>query len=82
MQVNRTRMLRVRTVAAMFDVSVATIYRAIESGKLRALRIGSGKGAVRVPEHEVHAYAQACLTAAHSTPVDAAVGDADGGAQG
>lgn len=60
MQVNRTRLLRVRAVAEMFDVSVATIYRAIESGQLEALRIGSGKGAIRIPEHAVHAYARAC----------------------
>lgn len=32
MQVNGTRMLRVKTVAAMYDVSPATIYRAIEAG--------------------------------------------------
>jgi excisionase family DNA binding protein len=64
MQVNGTRMFRVKAVAELFDVSVATIYRAIESGKLDALRIGAGKGAIRVPEYAVKAYQEACAAAA------------------
>ena len=46
MQIDRTRMYRVKAVADMADVSVFTVYRAIESGGLEALRIGT---AVRVP---------------------------------
>jgi excisionase family DNA binding protein len=58
-------MLRVKAVAELFDVSVATIYRAIEAGRLDALKIGSGKGAIRVPEHSVRAYMEECSEAAH-----------------
>jgi len=57
----RTRMFRVRAVAEMYDVSVSTIYRAIESGQLDALRIGTGKGAIRIPESALSAFEQACL---------------------
>src|SRR3954465_8616963 len=46
MQIDRTRMYRVKAVAEMGDVSVSTVYRAIESGMLDALRIGT---AVLVP---------------------------------
>ncbi|WP_229373277.1 helix-turn-helix transcriptional regulator [Umezawaea beigongshangensis] len=64
MQVNGTRMHRVKAVAEMLDVSVATIYRAIESGALRALKIGTGKGALRVPEDAIGEYIKACQEAA------------------
>ncbi|WP_255410245.1 AlpA family transcriptional regulator [Amycolatopsis sp. CA-128772] len=64
MQVERTRLYRVRTVAEGFDVSVATIYRAVESGALRAIRLGTGKGAVRIPGAAIEDYLAACESAA------------------
>ncbi len=60
MQVEGTRMYRVRDVAEHFDVSVATIYRAIESGQLDALKLGTGKGTLRVTGAALAIYAQAC----------------------
>jgi excisionase family DNA binding protein len=57
MQVEDTRMYRVGEVAEHFNVSASTIYRAIESGLLDALRLGS---AVRVPGWAVLAYTEAC----------------------
>ncbi|MGH3772829.1 MAG: helix-turn-helix domain-containing protein [Pseudonocardiaceae bacterium] len=65
MQVERTRVYRVRDVAGHFDVSVATIYRAIESGRLRALKLGTGTGTLRVTGAAVLAYAEACVQAAY-----------------
>jgi excisionase family DNA binding protein len=62
MQVNGTRMLRVRAVAEMFDVSVSTIYRAIESGQLVSLKIGTGKGAIRVPQEALEAFVAVCTS--------------------
>lgn len=59
-----TRMYRVKAVAEMLDVSVATIYRAIESGALRALKVGTGKGALRIPADAIHEYLTACQQAA------------------
>jgi excisionase family DNA binding protein len=64
MQVDGTRMYRVKAVAEMLDVSVATIYRAIESGALRALKIGTGKGALRVQSDAIADYVKACQQAA------------------
>ncbi|MEV0066672.1 helix-turn-helix domain-containing protein [Amycolatopsis sp. NPDC050768] len=64
MQVERTRLYRVKTVAESFDVSVATIYRAVESGALRAIRLGTGKGAVRIPGAAIENYLAACESAA------------------
>jgi len=60
MQVEATRMYRVREVAGHFEVSVATIYRAIESGQLAALKLSEGTGTLRVPGSAVLAYAAAC----------------------
>jgi excisionase family DNA binding protein len=64
MQVERTRLYRVRDVAEHFDVSVATIYRAIESGQLTALKLGTGTGTFRVTGAAVVAYSEACVRAA------------------
>ncbi|GAA1347830.1 helix-turn-helix domain-containing protein [Saccharothrix algeriensis] len=61
------RMHRVKAVAEMLDVSVATIYRAIESGALRALKVGTGKGALRIPEDAIADYVQACQEAASTS---------------
>jgi excisionase family DNA binding protein len=62
---NATRLYRVRAVAEMFDVSVSTIYRAIEAGQLEALRLGRGKGAVRVPASALEAFSDTCAQAAN-----------------
>lgn len=58
-------MYRVRDVAEHFDVSVATIYRAIESGQLKALKLGTGTGTFRVSGAAVLGYAEACVRAAY-----------------
>jgi len=61
MQVKGTRrMFRVKDVAGMYDVSVSTIYRAIEAGHLDAYRIGTGKGAIRIPEHALVVFEEEC----------------------
>ena len=69
------RVLRVKTVAEMLDVSVATIYRAIESGALPALKVGTGKGAFRIPAAAVPEYLRNCEKAAQQTPAPLAGGE-------
>ncbi len=66
MQVNGTRMLRVKAVAEMYDVSAATIYRAIEAGQLTALKLGIGR-ALRIPETALRAYEEARQVSARET---------------
>jgi excisionase family DNA binding protein len=63
MRFELTRMYQVKAVAEHFGVSVATIYRAIESGQLAALKLGTGKGTLRVPGSAVADYAEACAEA-------------------
>ena len=60
MQERTARVYRVKAVAEMFDVSVATIYRAIEGGQLHALKLGTGRGTIRVPQSALEAFANAC----------------------
>ncbi len=76
MHVEGTRLYRVRDVAEHFDVSVATIYRAIESGQLKALKLGTGTGTFRVSGAAVLAYAEACVRAAYQAwfPADGSTG--------
>lgn len=69
------RMYRVKVVAEALDVSLATIYRAIESGRLDALKLGTGKGTLRIPGYAANAYVSSCtgsarqpLPAEHDSP--------------
>jgi len=50
------RPYRVADVAALLDVHPSTIYRDIAAGRLRALRVGSRKGAVRILPDDLKAY--------------------------
>lgn len=60
MQERTPRVYRVKAVAEMFDVSAATIYRAIEAGQLKALKLGTGRGTFRVPQAALEAFARTC----------------------
>lgn len=77
MRVEDDRLFRVNVIADLLDVHRATIYRAIDSGALGALKIGTGKGAVRVPGHAVNAYLAKCAEAARTPPDAADVQSAD-----
>ncbi|MEU4801055.1 helix-turn-helix domain-containing protein [Actinosynnema sp. NPDC023587] len=63
MQDKGTRMFRVKAVADMFDVHPATIYRAIKSGDLDALKVG---GSIRITEDALRVFRKACAQAAYS----------------
>jgi excisionase family DNA binding protein len=64
MQVEGTPVYRARDVAAMLDVDVSTIYRAIRTGELTAYRVGK---LLRIPASAIDAYLQ--RPAAASTTV-------------
>lgn len=54
--------VRVRDVAERMDVHRSTIYRAIKDGHLVALRVGSGRGVLRITAESFDAYLGACST--------------------
>jgi excisionase family DNA binding protein len=58
----RTKPYRVAEVAEAFDVDENTVYRDIRAGRLRALRIGKGRGTLRIPVDAFNEYAVAALT--------------------
>lgn len=62
---------RVAQVAAALDVHPSTIYRDIEAGKLRALRVGTGRGALRIPQAAFDEYLALLETEASATPAEA-----------
>lgn len=42
--------LSVREYAATFGVSIATVYAMCATGKLAHVRLGTGRGTIRIPE--------------------------------
>ncbi|GAB3546213.1 hypothetical protein J2S53_002822 [Actinopolyspora lacussalsi] len=58
-------MSRVEAVTERFDVSVHTTCRATDSGDLRTLRIGTGKGTSGSPESTLATYEDPCEQATH-----------------
>jgi excisionase family DNA binding protein len=63
MQEQGTRFYRVKAVAERYDVSPATIYRAIQAGELDALKIG---GTLRIPDYALSAFESAGYEAAYA----------------
>ena len=55
-EAERTKPYRVAEVAALLDVHPVTVYRDIEAGRLKALRVGSGKGALRILPEALRSY--------------------------
>lgn len=61
---------RVKEVARILGVSLATVYEEIATGRLPALAIGEGSGAKRVEHADLMAYKQRCrLRAVRITPI-------------
>ncbi|WP_246869070.1 helix-turn-helix domain-containing protein [Saccharopolyspora sp. ASAGF58] len=79
MQVNGTaaRMFRVKAVAQMLDVHVSTVYRLADSGRLHSVRVGFGKGGLRIPADSLNAY----LKSLGMAPVETPVTDGDSAAE-
>ncbi|MGH4020949.1 MAG: helix-turn-helix domain-containing protein [Pseudonocardiaceae bacterium] len=71
MQVEGTRVYRVKAVAEMLDVSAATIYRAVQAGELDAYKLGRGKGAaLRIPADSLAIWLDGCGEAAYEAYVE------------
>ena len=67
MQVEDTRMYRVKDVAALVDVDASTIHRAIRAGELDAYKVG--RGALRIPGEALTKYLDRCAQAARDGEV-------------
>lgn len=47
-QAHNSQPLRVKDIASALQVDRATVYREIQSGRLPAYRVGTGRGTIRV----------------------------------
>jgi excisionase family DNA binding protein len=63
---NVDKLYRVGVVAQMYEVSPATIYRAIKAGALEALKIGRS---VRIPERALARFEIGCAEAARDIDI-------------
>jgi excisionase family DNA binding protein len=52
--------MTVRQAAARLEVSAATIYGLVASGKLMHYRIGNGRGVLRIPNDAIEEYLARC----------------------
>jgi len=71
---------RVAEVAARFEVDETTIYRQIKAGRLKAIRIGTGRGTVRVTAAALAEYEESITAAAVESAgltVDSPLGPVD-----
>ena len=48
--------MTVRQAAARLEVSQATVYSLVAAGKLRCVRVGLGRGAIRITEEHMVEY--------------------------
>ena len=49
-------MYRVRELAALLDVDRNVIYRDVAAGRITAIRVGKGRGTIRIPERALREY--------------------------
>jgi excisionase family DNA binding protein len=63
--------VRVKEVAARLEVSSATVYGLIAAGKLRCVRVGLGRGAIRILDEHIAEYLQKAEPGAKQPPVPA-----------
>jgi excisionase family DNA binding protein len=54
--------MRVKEAADRLDVSIATVYALVASGRLRCHRIGIGRGAIRISEEQLTDYLKESLS--------------------
>ena len=59
-------MMTVPEVATRLRIAVSTVYALVEAGKLGAFRIGPHDGAIRVSDHQLQTYLDACCSLPHS----------------
>lgn len=62
------KLYKVYDVAALFQVSERTVYNWIEWGYLKAIKIGEGRGTIRIPEEAIREFIQNNQTIIESLP--------------
>jgi excisionase family DNA binding protein len=60
--------MTVRDAAKRLEISAATVYAMVASGRLRCYRVGNGRGAIRISEEHMAAYLEGAETAPEAIP--------------
>lgn len=60
--------MTVKQAAEKLEVSSATVYSLVASGKLQCYRIGNGRGAIRISEEHISAFLKTAEPVAASAP--------------
>jgi excisionase family DNA binding protein len=63
--------MRVREAAAKLEVSPATVYALVAAGKLRHIRVGLGRGAIRILDEHIADYLRAAEPVTKAVPAPA-----------
>jgi len=62
------KLYKVSEIASILRVTERTIYNWIEYGHLRAIKVGEGKGTIRIPEDSLAEFLNNCQTVSSSIP--------------
>jgi len=62
------RLYKVSEIAELFRVSERTVYNWIDWGYMRAIKVGEGRGTIRVPEDAVNEFIENNQTVIESLP--------------
>ena len=63
--------MKVREAARRLEVSTATIYNLVASGKLRCSRVGVGRGVIRIQEDHLAEYLRRSEPVSRQSPIAA-----------
>lgn len=53
-------LLTVRDVSQVLQVSVASVYAMVAEGKIAFLRVGTGRGSIRIDQRDLDEYLSTC----------------------
>ncbi|MDI6865787.1 helix-turn-helix domain-containing protein [Thermodesulfovibrio yellowstonii] len=62
------KLYKVSEVAELFRVSERTVYNWIDWGYMRAIKVGEGRGTIRVPEEAINEFIESNQTVIESLP--------------
>ena len=62
-------LLTVKEVAERLNVSPACVYQLVAEHKIAHVRIGCGRGAIRITESDLQAFLQGCRVEENSRPI-------------
>jgi len=61
-------MMTVKQASQRLNVSVATVYALVSSGKLACHRVGVGRGRIRITESDIEDYLSLCRQGTFAAP--------------